>query len=378
MSDTEYEALFRLAAEQGMTDEEAAAWAESNLSLSVPERQETPETLVSPLSPLSGGVLESGSGFLSLGQQVMRARNLPKMEWIIPSLLPAGATLFAGPEKVGKSFISLDLAFAVASGSKAMGALPCPQGQSLYVALEDHVTRIVERLKLLEPDESAWPLEDMSITTAREAPNGSLAPVMDRWYDGADNPRLVIIDTLGVYKANMAGTDRARKLARMAAYDQDVAMIRPLSHWAQERNISVLLITHTNQAKLEPGQSWTQQIQGTTGIVASVDQSMVLFGERGTREAELKIVGRDIPDDNYALHRAGPWWLVTDAVRDPRLGDRTNDVIAFVTSSEVPVSPKVVAEALGLDNKYVGTLLGEQVGKRIGRAGRGLYWRLDA
>ncbi|MGV0949392.1 MAG: AAA family ATPase [Azonexus sp.] len=307
----------------------------------------------------------------------MRARTLPKMEWIIPSLLPAGATLFAGPEKVGKSFISLDLAFAVACGGRAMGALPVPEGRSLYIALEDHVTRIVERLKMLEPDESLWPLENMSLTTAREAPGGALSPVMDRWYEDGANPRLVIIDTLGVYKSNMAGSEMARARQRMSPYDADVSLVRPLTNWAQERNIAVLLVTHTNQAKLEPGESWTKQVQGTTAIVGSVDQSMVLFGERGTRDATLKLVGRDMPDADYSLYRTGPWWHVTDAPRDSRLGDRTNDVIEFVLTSEAPVSPKIVAEALGLDNKYVGTLLGEQVGRRVGRAGRGLYWKLD-
>lgn len=375
---SEYAEWFALATEQGMSVEEAASWAERQIGeggVSLPETPETTETdstlSVSGLSPLSGG--GDSRGYLSLGEQVMRARSLPPMEWVIPSLLPVGSTLFVGPEKVGKSFAALDLAFAVASGGRALGHLPCPQGRSLYIALEDHITRIVERLKSLEPDEQEWPLEHMSLTTSHEAIGGALSPVMERWYEDGPNPRLVIIDTLGVYKSMLAGTDRGRDLMRKSAYDADVAMLRPLHNWAHERRVALVFVHHTNQMKLEAGESWMKQVSGTTGITGTVDQTMLLRGERGSREAELLLVGRDMPDSEYALHRTGPWWQVTDAVRDPKLGDRTNDIIAFVVASPVPVSPKVVADALGLDNKYVGTILGEQVGRRIGRAGRGLY-----
>ncbi len=380
-----YEAAYTLGIKEGMSPEEAAVWAESQAAarsgkrtgeggVSLSESPETTETSISGLSPLSG---ESDRGYLSLGEQVMRARTLPPLEWVIPSLLPVGSTLFVGPEKVGKSFAALDMAFAVASGGRAMGHLPCPQGRSLYIALEDHITRIVERLKSLEPDEREWPFEHMSLTTSHEATGGALSPVMERWYADGPNPRLVIIDTLGVYKDLLMATERGKALGRKGAYDADVSMLRPIHNWAHERRLAVVFVHHTNQAKLEQGESWMKQVSGTTGLTGTVDQTMLLRGERGSREASMLLVGRDMPDSEYNLHRVGPWWQVTDAPRDAKLGDRTNDIVAFVTNSPVPVSPKVVAEALGLDNKYVGTILGEQVGRRVGKAGRGLYEKLD-
>ena len=70
--------------------------------------------------------------------------------------------------------------------------------------------------------------------------------------------------------------------------------------------------------------------------------------------------------------------MVTDALRDPKLGDKTNDVIAFVVAAPAPVRPKDVADALNLDNKYVGDLLADQIGRRVAKVARGLYWKLES
>jgi len=301
------------------------------------------------------------------------------MEWVIPSLLPVGLTLLAGPEKVGKSFISLDVAFGVAAGGRALSSLPCPQGRVLYMALEDHVQRIDERLKMTGVPEAEWPMEALSLVTSSESEGiAHLSPVMDQWYEEGPNAKLVILDTLNAYRSISMGTERGKQLARMSVTQAETALLRPIQSWALEKRLSVLVIHHTNKGKNEEGSDPFEAISGSRALNAVCDQAMLFRGQRGTAEGELVITGRDIPDAEYGLHRVGPWWTVMDSVRDPKLGDRTNDVIAFVNEADGPVSPKQVAFALGLDNKYVGTLLGEQVGKRVGRAGRGLYQKMPS
>jgi RecA-family ATPase len=55
----------------------------------------------------------------------------------VPGIVCEGLSLLAGPPKVGKSWLSLDLALSVAGGGKAFGAIPVQPGPVLYLALED-------------------------------------------------------------------------------------------------------------------------------------------------------------------------------------------------------------------------------------------------
>jgi RecA-family ATPase len=56
--------------------------------------------------------------------------------------LPEGLTLPAGKPKLGKSWLALSVAFAVAAGGVALGTYPVAQGEVLYLALEDNERRL--------------------------------------------------------------------------------------------------------------------------------------------------------------------------------------------------------------------------------------------
>ena len=73
-------------------------------------------------------------------------RKLGEPTWVVPGLLPTGLAICASQPKVGKSFLSLHLAVAVAAGRPFLGSLPVVQGTVLYLALEDHFRRLQSRL----------------------------------------------------------------------------------------------------------------------------------------------------------------------------------------------------------------------------------------
>ena len=56
--------------------------------------------------------------------------EFPEIKFIVPGYLPEGATILAGRPKLGKSWLALDLALAVAKGSKCLG-VECEQGDVL-------------------------------------------------------------------------------------------------------------------------------------------------------------------------------------------------------------------------------------------------------
>ena len=65
---------------------------------------------------------------------------------IISSLLPVGVTLLGAPSKMGKTFLCMQLASAVAKGTKFLGHT-CQKRNVYYIALEDPMNLQIKRLK---------------------------------------------------------------------------------------------------------------------------------------------------------------------------------------------------------------------------------------
>ena len=64
---------------------------------------------------------------------------------VIENLLHKGVYLFAGAPKIGKSFLVLQIAYAVSTGQAFCG-YDVKQGAVLYLALEDQYQRLQERM----------------------------------------------------------------------------------------------------------------------------------------------------------------------------------------------------------------------------------------
>lgn len=64
---------------------------------------------------------------------------------LIDGIIPKGMTVIGGPSKIGKSWMALDLAIAVASGGEFLGR-QVRQAGVLYLCLEDTEQRIQNRM----------------------------------------------------------------------------------------------------------------------------------------------------------------------------------------------------------------------------------------
>src|SRR5215203_4707030 len=62
----------------------------------------------------------------------LMAETLPAVKWIVPDILPEGVTILGGKPKMGKSWMALGLAVAVATGGVALGTKRVEQGDALY------------------------------------------------------------------------------------------------------------------------------------------------------------------------------------------------------------------------------------------------------
>ena len=169
--------------------------------------------------------------------QELQAKTFPPIKWIVEDVIPVGLTLFCGKPKLGKSWAALDLAFAVADGSQFLGNL-CTQGDVLYLALEDNLRRLQDRLRKIRPLE-AWPSALKFATEARRLNQGGLE-ALENWLGSARNPRLIIIDTFATVKPiKNSGTND---------YQADYGALRQLHSLAGEHRLAVVVVHHVRKA----------------------------------------------------------------------------------------------------------------------------------
>ncbi len=80
---------------------------------------------------MNGRAHENGKPKTCTAADLM-ALELPPVRWAVPRVLPEGVTLFAGKPKLGKSWLTLGLGVATATGGVALGKVRVEQGPCLY------------------------------------------------------------------------------------------------------------------------------------------------------------------------------------------------------------------------------------------------------
>lgn len=74
-------------------------------------------------------------------------RGFPEPTWVVPGLLLAGLAILAGRPKIGKSWLALNIAVAVACSGLALGQIKkVEKSNTIYLALGDGPRRLKNRL----------------------------------------------------------------------------------------------------------------------------------------------------------------------------------------------------------------------------------------
>jgi hypothetical protein len=260
----------------------------------------------------------------------------------VPGILPEGVTLLGGSPKIGKSWLALGLAVAVASGGKALGSIGVPAGEVLYLALEDTGRRLQARLaKLLRPDED-WPA---NLTLATECPpltEGGIEHITD-WLAKHPEARLVIVDVFERI--------RGRPLPQQSAYSADYTAVKTAKTIADHFGVAMLLIHHVRKAASD---DFMELISGTNGLAAAADTIAVLKRSRGELDATLHIVGRDVEENEFAMKFAADIsaWQIIGLADTFGLDETRRKILLYVRANEGS-APKAIAEGTGLSHELV-------------------------
>ena len=207
---------------------------------------------------------------------------------IIEGLLNAGAYLFVGAPKVGKSFMMAQLAYHVSTGIPLWG-YPVRRGTVLYLALEDDYGRLQKRLYKMFGTESA---EDLFFSVSAGQLGNGLDEQLNRFVSEHRDTRLIIIDTL--QKVREAGGENY-------SYANDYDIITRLKSFASSAGICLLLVHHTRK---QPSSDKFDMISGTNGLLGAADGAFLLQKEKRTADtATLDVSGRDQQDQRLYLVR---------------------------------------------------------------------------
>ena len=305
----------------------------------------------------SSRTVSRGNSIETISASALKRKNFPPLRYAIEGYLAEGLTLLGGKPKIGKSYMALDLAMAVASGGLALGAIECEQGAVLYCALEDNHRRLQRRMKQLYGVEETWP-RDLHFATSAPRLDGGLIDELRNWIETHD-AKLVIIDTF-------AGV---RPRGRGEGYDADYAALSPLQEMAGETGIAILVIHHLRKMQ---GDDPFDTISGTTGLTGAVDAAFVL--QRGQQGVTLYGRGREIEEMEKALEFDGGSWTVLGDASDVRRSEERGAILAVLSNASAPIGPKDIADALGKPENNIKQLLFKMLKDgEVKKRGRGQY-----
>ena len=267
----------------------------------------------------------------------LAAADLPEPRYIVPGLIAEGLTVLAGPPKVGKSWLSLGLAVAVASGTEAMGKVRVQQGPVLYLALEDTARRLKSRLGKVLGD--APPPKGLTFMTEC-APFPAGAAEVGLWLEEHPDARLVIVDVLAkVRGATAPGAD---------PYQADYAAITRFKNLADRYGVAFLIVHHVRKMASD---DFLAEVSGTFGLVGAADATVSLKRGRGQADGVLHVTGRDVDEAEYAAAfdpERGAWLMLDGPAEAHSLGDTRRSILTHL-ETHPGSSPRQIADALGPD-----------------------------
>ncbi len=236
--------------------------------------------------------------------QVLLEKNVIPAQWAIKGILPEGLILLAGKPKQGKSWLALEMALAVSTGTQALGTYNVTQGGGLYLALEDNERRLQARTQLLLGSMERPPTELAFAVEWPRLDQGGFTH-LDAYLKAHPQTRLVVIDTWAKIAPHSAG--RAR-----SSYEVDYLALTPLKRLADAYHVSIVLVHHLRKTQAK---DVLDEITGSTGLVGAVDAVLVLKRERSQEQATLFLTGRDIEQERTLSLIFDPttaWWKLDE------------------------------------------------------------------
>lgn len=244
--------------------------------------------------------------------------HLPRNIFCVDGLIAQGVTILAGPPKIGKSWLVLDICMRVAKG-EPLWEMETTQGKVLYLCLEDNYSRIQSRVN----DITAEPSCELEVSIMAPTLSNGLIEQLENYCRENKNIRLIAIDTLQMVRDNNAEL----------SYGNDYSDIEKFKTLADEFGISIILVHHLRkQGASDPH----AMISGTTGLTGAADSSLVFRKDEHKEGVNILYCrGRSIQERSLKLSFSKEncrWEMISDSLNEPELilTDEMKTLIQFM------------------------------------------------
>ena len=265
-------------------------------------------------------------------------KKFEPVNWAVDGFIPSGLTILAGGPKVGKSLLALHLALGVATGGCVLGKINVEQGDVLYLALEDTLRRLQERLRgnnFSEADIDKLRNLDLHTEMYRQDEGG--IDYIRGWLCMHSDAKLVIIDTLQKF--------RKQAKSNKNVYAEDYEALSELKKLADEFNVAIVVLHHLKKmsAREEMTGDWINQISGSMGLSGAADTILLLKRDRVSTHGTLKRTGRDVEEKEFSMKLDGFGWYLEGDAEDFNMPTWKKQIIDYLSKHE-KVTPLSLSE----------------------------------
>jgi AAA domain len=298
----------------------------------------------------------------------LQTMTFPPLKFILPDLVPEGATLLVSRPKLGKSWLVLDIAIATAAGRFTLGTLKPSAGDVLYLALEDGKRRLQRRItKVLPTFSITWPQNLEIATEWPRADQGGLADI-EQWLAKPNaSRRLVIVDTLAQFRKLSNGKGQL--------YPEDYAAISGLQKLASKYNVGIIIVHHDRKSEAD---DVFDTVSGTLGLTGAADTILIMKRQSGA--VTLYVRGRDIEESEMAMQfdkSSCRWSILGTAADVHRSSERAAVLKALETAGADGLSVGEIMAATGSQSRNTTDVLLFRMAEtgEVNRIKRGVYAR---
>jgi RecA-family ATPase len=292
----------------------------------------------------------------------LQHKQFPPITYVVDGLIPDGLSMLVGRPKVGKSWMALDIALAVASSDgTCLAGRKVAHGNVLYCACEDSERRLQSRItKLIGAYKTVWP-NDLQLATGWERLDKGGVGDIAEWIKSVRRPRLVILDTLASVKPQRT----------THGYHEDYAALAELHRLANNVGIAVLILHHQRKSEAEDP---LDTISGTLGLAGCVDTPIILAGT--SQGMTLYVRGRDVEEAEHAITFDKPTcrWSILGNTAAVRMSDTRKAILKVLEEASEPLGPQEIADIAGLNAEVVRNRLANMVqANEVRKLTRGQY-----
>lgn len=273
------------------------------------------------------------------------AADIKAPRWAIPGVLPQGASLLVGSPKLGKSWLLLNAAVAIASGAPAFGHVGVEQGGVLLLCLEDTQLRLQDRVRRVVNGGEVPP--NLHVVTEWPRLDEGGAQELRNYLRAFPDTRLVGIDVMT--RLRPADVGKSSSL-----YQQDYNLMADFKAVADAHGVALVAVHHTRKM---PADDPFDRVSGTNGIVGAADTTLVLTRKPNADTAMLYMRGRDVQERESALTfdaQSCCWTLEQDAAKALALTlPLKQRQIADLLAQHGGMTPAEIADALGANHSTI-------------------------